>query len=106
MVSGSARSESRRLVIEIIGRFGIAVGDEDVLVSIVVEVGKQGTPAPVGVRDARQASDFTKDDVPVLRDAVAQLQRIDVVIVAKPSAAQVHATAIREIPAHPLASLQ
>src|SRR5437879_433397 len=43
MVSGSARSECRRLVIEIIGRFGIAVGDEDVLVSVVVEVAKQGT---------------------------------------------------------------
>src|SRR5438132_12027213 len=105
MVAGSACSECRRLVIEIIGRFGIAVGDEDVLVPIVVDVGKQGTPAPVGVRDARQAGDFTEDDIPVLGDAVAQLQRVDVVIVAKSPATQLDATAVGEVPANTLALL-
>src|SRR5439155_23205295 len=84
----------------------IAGGDEDVMISVVVSVTKQGTPATVGVCDALQTGDFTEYNVPTLRHAVAQLQRVDVVNVAKPSAAQVHATAMREIPAHPLASLQ
>ena len=105
-ISGSARTEHRRLVIEIVGRFGIAVGDEDVLVPIVVEITKQGTPAPIGARHARETSDVAKDDVAVWRDAVAQLQRVDVVRVAKPPATEIEAAAIGEIPAHAFLSFQ
>ena len=49
--SGSARPEHGSLVIQIGDRFRVAVGDEDVLVSVIVEISKQGAPAPVGVRD-------------------------------------------------------
>ena len=106
MVSSSACPESRRLVVEIVGRFGIAVRDQDVLVSIIVEVGEQRAPAPVRIRDARQGSDVTEDDITVLGDAVAQLQRVDIVVVAKSPATQDHATAMGEIPAHPLLAVQ
>ena len=106
VVSRSTCTQHRCLVIEIVGRLGIAVGDEDVFVAIVVEVAEQGAPAPVGGRDARELADSAEDDVTVLRDAVAQLQGVDVVRVAKPSATQIAATAIGEIPAHPLLSVQ
>src|SRR5216110_241085 len=42
----------------------------------------------------------------VLGDAVAQLQRVDIVVVAKSPATQVHATAMGEKPAHPLLAVQ
>src|SRR5207249_9359378 len=93
----------RGLVIEVSRRFGIAVGDEDVLVPIIVEVAKQLTPAPVGVGNPCQGTDFAEDDITGLRDAVTQLQRVDVVIVAKSPATQLYLTAVGEVPAHALA---
>ena len=106
IVSGPARPEHGRLVIEIVDRLGIAVGDEDVLVPIVIEIGEQSTPAPVRVRDARQAADLAEDDVSVLGEAVAQLQRVDVEVIAESPGMQLHATAVGEVPAHPFASGQ
>jgi hypothetical protein len=44
--------EHRGLVIEVVDRLRITIPDEDVLVAVVVEVGEQRAPAPVGVRDA------------------------------------------------------
>src|SRR5207247_1925248 len=48
----------------------------------------------------------TEDDITVLRDAVTQLQRVDVVVVTKSPATELHATALGEVPAHPLALIQ
>ena len=64
---GSARREHGGHVIEIVDRLRIAVADEDVLVAIVVEVGEQRAPAPIGVRDAGEAADLAEDDIAVLR---------------------------------------
>src|SRR5438105_14350872 len=102
MISGSACPQNRRLVIKIIGGLGVAAGDENVLVAVVVEVAKQRTPAPVRVSKARQVGDLAEDHIPVLRDAVAQLQRVRIVVVAKSPPPQVDATVIGEVPAHPL----
>src|SRR5205823_12801427 len=83
IVSGPARPAHGTLVIELVERLGIAVGDEDVLVPIVIEIGEQSTPTPVRVRDARQAADLAEADVSVLGEAVAQLQRVDVEVFAE-----------------------
>ena len=106
VVSGSACTEHRGLVVEIVGGFGVPVADEDVLIAIVVEIAEQGAPAPIGARHAREPSHVAEDHVPVRRDAVAQLQRVDVVRVAKPPATEIEATAIGEIPAHAFLPLE
>ena len=81
--SRSARPEHGLLVIQIGDRLGIAVGDEDVLVSVIVEISKQGAPAPVGVRDPRQAGNVAEDEVARLRDSVVQLEGVDAIVDAK-----------------------
>ena len=106
LVTSSACPEYLHLVVEIDGPFGIAVGDDDVFVSIIIEIAEQGAPAPVRVREARQVGDFTEHDSTVVGDAVAHLQRVDVVVVAKSPVTQFHPTALGEVAAHPLASVQ
>ena len=48
-VASLRRPEQRVHVIQIVDRFRVAIADEDVLVAIVVEVGEESAPAPVGV---------------------------------------------------------
>ena len=74
IVSGLAYGVHLYLVIKIDDCFWIAIGDEDVLVSVIVIIAKEGTPAPIRVGDTRHAGNFTEDDVPVSRDSVIQLQ--------------------------------
>src|SRR3989337_726344 len=57
--------EHLHLVVVIIGRLGITIGDEDVLVPIIVVIAKERTPAPFRIGDARQAGDLTEDDLSV-----------------------------------------
>ena len=105
-LSASARPEHGLLVIQIRDRLGIAVGDEDVLVAVIVEISEQGAPAPVGVRHARQAGHVAEDDVPLIRESVVQLERVDAVVDAKPLALKVHDRAPGREPAHALSLAQ
>ena len=50
--------------------------------------------------------DLAEHDVAVRRDAVTQLQRVDLVVVAEPSATQIEAAVIGEVSAHALAPAQ
>src|SRR5258705_232862 len=86
-VSDLTCPEYGRLVVEVVDGLGIAIGDEDVLVAVVVEVAEQRAPAPLGVGDPRQAGDLTEDDIAVFRDAGIQLQGVDVVSGSKSPAA-------------------
>src|SRR2546426_2831841 len=58
-------------VIEIIRPAINAIGDEDVRMSVVVEIGAKGSPAPVGRGDAREESNLAEFSV-----APVQLQRV------------------------------
>src|SRR5687768_8975559 len=98
------RREGGVLVIEIVDLLRIAVADEDVLAAVVVEVREERAPAPVGVRDAREAPDLAEDDISGRTDAVAELERIERVIEAEaPTLGVEHAT-VRLVSAHPLSS--
>ena len=105
-VSRTASPEHGRLVLQIVHRLGITARDEDVLGAVIVEIHQQGGPAPIRVGHARETADLTEDDVAVGRESIIQLQRVDVVVVAKPSAAQLHLAFVRDEAAHPLACAQ
>ena len=100
------RREHRRLIVEIVRRLGIAVGGEQVLVAVVVEVGQQRAPAPIGRCNAGEHRDVAEHHVAGWRDSVAQLQRVGVVVIEKATAPQLDAAAVGEIAAHALALLQ
>ena len=72
--SGCLDREHGGLVVQVDDCLRISVADENVLVAIVVEVGEQRAPAPVGVCDAGEATHLAEDHVSVRRDAVAHLQ--------------------------------
>ena len=96
----AARRKNAGLIIEIVGRLGIAVRDEKVLATVVVEIGEQCAPTPFGGRGACQVRDFTEHQVAGRGHAVAELQRVGIVVVPKAAPALIVAPQIRQIPAH------
>ncbi len=74
--------ENGGLIIQIIRRLGIAITDENVLVPVVVEIGKEGTPTPVRGGHSRKAGDFAEHDVAVTGGSIAQLQCVHRVVIA------------------------
>src|SRR5258705_12631524 len=94
-IAGAVRIGDSRRIVEIVDGFGITAADEDVLVAVVIEIGEQGRPAPIGVGYAREPAD-------VAEGAVVQLERIQVVVDTKPSTAQLVRRAIRLESAHAL----
>ena len=105
LVVGSARREDRRLIIEVVRRLGVSVRDEEILAAVVVEIGEQRAPTPLRGRRAGQIRDFAEDHVAGGRHAVAELQRIGVVVVPKTSAPLFVAVGIRQVPTHAFALL-
>ena len=70
----------RRDVVEIVRPAVDAGGDEQVLAPIVVEVGKERRPAPVGRGDAGEQPDLAEAEL-AANDAAVQLQRVARVLV-------------------------
>ena len=93
-------------VVQIVDRFRIAVADEDVLVTVVVEVSEERAPAPVGVRDPGQTRDLAEYRTAVAADSVAQLQRVLGVIVTKTATAVIGQISVGHEAAHPLPTRQ
>ena len=90
------------LVIQVVHRLGITIADEDVLETIIVEVGKEGAPAPIRGGYAGHACDVAEDDIALLRDAVVQLKDVDVEVVAKSALAVLQNVIEGRESAHPL----
>src|SRR6266508_3404455 len=99
LVAVSARGEDGGLIVEIVWSLGVPVRDEDVFAPVVVEVGQQGAPAPIRRGGAREIRDLAEYDVAARRHAVAELQRVGVVVVAIATAPLLHASGVREIAA-------
>ena len=94
-IADAVRIGDRSRIVEVVDGFGIAAADEDVLGAVVIEIGEQGRPAPIGVGDAREPAD-------VAECAVVQLERIQIIVDTKPSPAQLVRRAIRLESAHAL----
>src|SRR5256886_14409301 len=65
----------RREVVQVVGPAIDAVGDEEVLVAVVVQVREQGRPAPIGRVHARQIADLAEAHS-AAHDAAVELQRV------------------------------
>ena len=65
-----------REVVQVVGPAIDPGGDEQVLVAVVVQVGEQRGPAPIGRIDARQIADLTEAHRPLPHGAAVELQRV------------------------------